>query len=62
MPRNYKRKLGARRYGDYTDETMNKAIRAVLNGEKVKRVAQQFNIYSPKNIGKQRKGRHQKKV
>ena len=44
MPRQYKRKLGARRYVDYSLETLNKAIEAVNSGQKVKPVAQRFSI------------------
>ena len=61
MPRQYRRKLGARRYVDYSFETLNKAMEAVNSGQKVKPVAKRFGI-PRRTFANKVKGHHIKKV
>lgn len=44
MPRNYKRPIGARKYKDYTDETLVKAVEEVKKGVSLRKAAEQFGI------------------
>lgn len=45
MPRHHKRKLGARRYGDYTPETLNRVLQLLKDGKISQRKAEsEFGI------------------
>lgn len=44
MPRTYRRPVGARKYKDYTDENLAKAVDAVRNGLSLRQAAEQYCI------------------
>lgn len=44
MPRNPKKKLGTRKYRDYTDETLKIAVEEVKKGSSLRKVAEKFGI------------------
>lgn len=44
MPRQYKRKIGCRKYRDFTDEQLQKAIARVRRGQSIRKVAEEYNI------------------
>ncbi|XP_012563137.1 uncharacterized protein LOC105847861 [Hydra vulgaris] len=44
MPRNPKKKLGSRKYKDYTDETLKIAVEEVKKGSSLRKIAEKFAI------------------
>ena len=44
MPRVYKRAPGSRRYGDYTQENLEKCLEAIRNGMSTRVAAEAYNI------------------
>ena len=44
MPRKYKRPVGAQKYKDYTDDTLEKAVDEVKKGVSLRQAAQKFGI------------------
>lgn len=61
MPRVYRRKLGAKRFKDYTEETLEKCLSEVLNGKiSANKAAKKYNIPKGTLINKMH-GRHIKK-
>ena len=61
MPRTYIRKLGSRRYRDYSESTLSKAVAEIKRGKSAYSVSKQFKIpYS--TIYNKLKGRHSKPI
>ena len=62
MPRNYKRKLGSRRYRDYSDETSKRALNAIKNKVMTQRQAEAYFKIPIRTLKNKLKGLHQLEV
>ena len=62
MPRNYKRKVGSRRYRDYSDETIKRALNGIKNKVMTQRQAEAYFKVPRSTLKNKLKGLHQLEV
>ncbi|VEN42278.1 unnamed protein product, partial [Callosobruchus maculatus] len=61
MPRIHKRKLGSRKYHDYTQETLERALSSLRRGRPIRQVAEEFGI-SKSTLSRHRRGQQTGKI